>query len=136
LLGDGGGAISRTLEIRRSIISAPDFCCAISASAAFVVSQNSAGTCGFLMRDERLAQPGRRRMSRQQFVRLPLLANPEVDETVGGSRMNIAIDARYSSDNQREASIREQMRQCRPFAERQGWLGTREYSDPAKAALS
>jgi hypothetical protein len=35
--------------------------------------------------------------------------------------MKVAIYARYSSDNQRDASIADQMRVCRAFAERQGW---------------
>jgi site-specific DNA recombinase len=35
--------------------------------------------------------------------------------------MKVAIYARYSSDNQRDASITDQMRVCRAFAERQGW---------------
>ena len=35
--------------------------------------------------------------------------------------MKVGIYARYSSDNQREASIADQLRICRSFAERQGW---------------
>ena len=35
--------------------------------------------------------------------------------------MKVAIYARYSSDNQRDASIADQLRVCRAFAERQGW---------------
>ena len=45
--------------------------------------------------------------------------------------MKVAIYARYSSDNQRDASIADQMRVCRAFAERQGWTVTEEYSDHA-----
>ena len=45
--------------------------------------------------------------------------------------MKVAIYARYSSDNQREASIAEQFRICREFAHRQGWKIEREYSDHA-----
>src|SRR6201991_1727505 len=45
--------------------------------------------------------------------------------------MKVAIYARYSSDNQREASIADQMRVCRSFAERQGWTIAQEYSDHA-----
>src|SRR3989454_12055640 len=45
--------------------------------------------------------------------------------------MKVAIYARYSSDNQREASIADQFRICREFARRQGWhIGT-ECSDHA-----
>ena len=35
--------------------------------------------------------------------------------------MKVAIYARYSSDNQRDASIADQLRICREFAARQGW---------------
>src|SRR5258708_39270300 len=45
--------------------------------------------------------------------------------------MKVAIYARYSSDNQREASIADQVRVCRQFAERQGWTAVHEYSDQA-----
>ena len=45
--------------------------------------------------------------------------------------MKVGIYARYSSDNQREASIADQLRICRTFAERQGWTISDEYSDHA-----
>jgi site-specific DNA recombinase len=45
--------------------------------------------------------------------------------------MKVAIYARYSSENQREASIADQFRVCREFAQRQGWHVEREYSDHA-----
>jgi site-specific DNA recombinase len=45
--------------------------------------------------------------------------------------MKVAIYARYSSDNQRDASIADQFRVCRDFAQRQGWQIAREYSDHA-----
>jgi hypothetical protein len=35
--------------------------------------------------------------------------------------VKVAIYARYSSDNQRDASIADQLRVCRAYAERQGW---------------
>jgi DNA invertase Pin-like site-specific DNA recombinase len=35
--------------------------------------------------------------------------------------MRVAIYARYSSDNQRDASIADQLRICREFVARQGW---------------
>ena len=41
--------------------------------------------------------------------------------------MKVAIYTRYSSDNQRDASIADQMRVCRAFAERQGWTIAQEY---------
>lgn len=43
----------------------------------------------------------------------------------------VAIYARYSSDNQRDASIPDQFRVCREFAQRQGWMIVGEYSDRA-----
>src|SRR5713226_3664541 len=45
--------------------------------------------------------------------------------------MKVAVYARYSSDNQREASIADQFRICREFARRQGWHIANEYSDHA-----
>jgi site-specific DNA recombinase len=35
--------------------------------------------------------------------------------------LKVAIYARYSSDNQRDASIADQLRVCRAFVARQGW---------------
>jgi site-specific DNA recombinase len=43
----------------------------------------------------------------------------------------VAIYARYSSDNQREASIADQLRICREVARKQGWTIAKEYSDAA-----
>ncbi len=45
--------------------------------------------------------------------------------------MRAAIYARYSSDNQREASIDDQVRTCRALIERQGWQFLTSYSDRA-----
>src|SRR5436309_1721718 len=45
--------------------------------------------------------------------------------------VKVGIYARYSSDNQREASIADQLRICRTFAERQGWTISEEYTDHA-----
>jgi site-specific DNA recombinase len=45
--------------------------------------------------------------------------------------VKVGIYARYSSDNQRDASIGDQLRICRAFAERQGWTIADEYSDHA-----
>ena len=45
--------------------------------------------------------------------------------------MKVAIYARYSSENQRDASIGDQFRICREFAQRQGWHIAAEYSDHA-----
>src|SRR6516162_1359422 len=45
--------------------------------------------------------------------------------------MKVALYARYSSDNQREASIADQIRLCRLFAEREGWSVAGEFHDHA-----
>jgi len=45
--------------------------------------------------------------------------------------VKVAIYARYSSDNQRDASIGDQLRVCRSFAERHGWAICDEYTDHA-----
>ena len=45
--------------------------------------------------------------------------------------MKVAIYARYSSDNQRVASIADQFRVCRMHAEKQGWTIVERYSDQA-----
>ena len=45
--------------------------------------------------------------------------------------MKAAIYARYSSDNQRDASIGDQLRICREFAARQGWTVVQEFTDHA-----
>ena len=45
--------------------------------------------------------------------------------------MKVAIYARYSSDNQRDASIADQLRVCREFAARQGWNVVQEFTDHA-----
>src|SRR6187401_380270 len=45
--------------------------------------------------------------------------------------MKIAIYARYSSENQRDASITDQFRICREFAQRQGWTIAGEFEDHA-----
>ena len=45
--------------------------------------------------------------------------------------MKVAIYARYSSDNQRDASIADQLRVCREFASRQGWTIVQEFTDHA-----
>jgi DNA invertase Pin-like site-specific DNA recombinase len=47
-----------------------------------------------------------------------------------------AIYARYSSDNQRDASIEDQARQCRARSEREDWTLTEVYSDRAISGAS
>jgi DNA invertase Pin-like site-specific DNA recombinase len=46
-------------------------------------------------------------------------------------KAKVALYARYSSDNQRDASIADQLRVCRAYAERQGWTICEEYTDHA-----
>ena len=48
----------------------------------------------------------------------------------------IALYARYSSDNQRDASIEDQLRLCRLYAEQQGWAITDSYVDRAVSGAS
>ena len=50
--------------------------------------------------------------------------------------MKVALYARYSTDNQRDASIADQFRVCRAFAEKQGWRVVQEYSDHAISGAS
>ncbi|MCG4253720.1 recombinase family protein [Acetobacter senegalensis] len=50
--------------------------------------------------------------------------------------MRVALYARYSSDNQRDASIEDQLRTCRTYAEQQGWRIVESYSDRAISGAS
>jgi hypothetical protein len=50
--------------------------------------------------------------------------------------MRVAIYARHSSDNQREASIEDQLEVCRRYAERQGWTIVKVYADRAQSGAS
>jgi len=45
--------------------------------------------------------------------------------------MNVAIYARYSSDNQSETSIEQQLKVCHEFCKRNGYMVVAEYSDEA-----
>lgn len=45
--------------------------------------------------------------------------------------MRTAAYARYSSDAQRDASLDDQLRNCRQYCERQGWPAPTEYTDAA-----
>ncbi len=45
--------------------------------------------------------------------------------------MRVAAYARYSSDSQREASLEDQLRNCRAYAQRQGWPEPVVYRDAA-----
>ncbi|MEE4455306.1 recombinase family protein [Novosphingobium resinovorum] len=48
----------------------------------------------------------------------------------------VALYARYSSDNQREASIEDQFRICRERADREGWQIVAAYKDAAISGSS
>ncbi|WP_071675758.1 recombinase family protein [Nioella nitratireducens] len=50
--------------------------------------------------------------------------------------MKAALYARYSSDNQRDASIEDQLRICRTRAEREGWTIIDSYTDRAISGAS
>lgn len=50
--------------------------------------------------------------------------------------MRVAVYARYSSDNQRDASIADQLRICRLRAEQEGWHVVEEYTDHAISGAS
>ena len=55
----------------------------------------------------------------------------ESGATRGDSAVKVAIYARYSSDNQRDASIADQLRVCQEFAAREGWTVVQEFTDHA-----
>src|SRR5919106_791277 len=50
--------------------------------------------------------------------------------------MRAVIYARYSSDNQREASIEDQLEICRRYIHREGWTLVRSYEDRALSGAS
>jgi len=51
--------------------------------------------------------------------------------------MRVAVYARYSSDQQRQASIADQIRDCRAYATtREGWVIVQEYSARAVSGAS
>jgi len=54
----------------------------------------------------------------------------------GGLAVKVAIYARYSSDNQRDASIADQLRICRLHAEKHNWQIVEEYTDHAISGAS
>jgi site-specific DNA recombinase len=50
--------------------------------------------------------------------------------------IRVALYARFSSDNQRDASIEDQLRLCRIYAEKQGWTIVGTYQDRAVSGAS
>jgi DNA invertase Pin-like site-specific DNA recombinase len=54
-----------------------------------------------------------------------------VQQPSGAAAQRVAIYARYSSDQQREASIEDQIRICRARAAREGWTVVEVITDSA-----
>ena len=50
--------------------------------------------------------------------------------------LSVALYARYSSDNQRDGSIEDQLRLCREHAEQEGWKVVDSYSDRSISGAS
>jgi DNA invertase Pin-like site-specific DNA recombinase len=50
--------------------------------------------------------------------------------------MKVTLYAGYSSDNQRDASIEDQLRLCRACADREGWKIVDSYTDRAISGAS
>jgi len=50
--------------------------------------------------------------------------------------IKVALYARYSSENQRDASIEDQLRLCRLHAEKQSWTIVDSYTDRAISGAS
>jgi DNA invertase Pin-like site-specific DNA recombinase len=59
-----------------------------------------------------------------------------MDKPEGSTMTRVALYARYSSDQQREASIEDQLRLCRIYAEKQGWVVAGSYHDRAVSGAS
>jgi DNA invertase Pin-like site-specific DNA recombinase len=52
-----------------------------------------------------------------------------VNKNGGAGATRVLLYARYSSDKQSDRSTIDQLRDCRAFAERQGWTVVDEYAD-------
>jgi DNA invertase Pin-like site-specific DNA recombinase len=59
-----------------------------------------------------------------------------LDRPEGSTMTRVALYARYSSDQQREASIEDQLRLCRLYAEKQGWAIVDCHQDRAVSGAS
>ena len=64
---------------------------------------------------------------------VPTAALEKLEES---TMTRVALYARYSSDQQREASIEDQLRLCRLYAEKQGWTVVDSYHDRAVSGAS
>jgi hypothetical protein len=67
------------------------------------------------------------------FVQRNLVTFFDSEETF---MTRVALYARFSSDNQRDASIIDQIRACRLYAEKQGWTIVGNYQDRAVSGAS
>jgi hypothetical protein len=67
------------------------------------------------------------------FVKRNLVTCFDFEETI---LTRVALYARFSSDNQRDASIIDQLRACRLYAEKQGWTIVGTYQDRAISGAS
>src|SRR5262249_40947733 len=61
---------------------------------------------------------------------------PETGKTGNNMTVRAVIYARYSSENQREASIEDQTRSCKFRIEAEGWTLLRAYTDYAQSGAS
>jgi site-specific DNA recombinase len=59
-----------------------------------------------------------------------------LEKLEGGRMTRVALYARYSSDQQRDASIEDQLRLCRLHAEKQGWTIVDSHHDRAVSGAS
>ena len=59
-----------------------------------------------------------------------------LDKPEESTMTRVALYARYSSDQQRKASIQDQLRLCRLYAERQGWTIVDSHQDRAMSGVS
>ena len=65
-----------------------------------------------------------------------IVLGEELDKPEGSTMTRVALYARYSSDQQREASIEDQLRLCRLYAEKQGWTIVDSHQDRAVSGAS
>jgi site-specific DNA recombinase len=56
--------------------------------------------------------------------------------SAGNEAVRAAIYARYSSENQREASIEDQVRTCKARIKAEGWMVVETYNDHARSGAS
>jgi site-specific DNA recombinase len=69
-------------------------------------------------------------------VTVPSIGDSVNERTRPEELMRVAVYARYSSENQKEASIGDQVEVCRRFIQKQGWTLAQVYSDAAMSGAS